>query len=543
MNQPWKRWLPKVAWGAVDALAVTWVLWLRWLAWPVGQSDPVSRGLQDIPASAWQWGGPGDFVLHGPDAGNWAANAQAWIQGAPLDPNRLPVYTALTALLAPGGDVVWGGHLVNHGAGALACVALYWLGVQTSGRGAALGAAVWMAVFPSLVESQALYGVDPVFGAVFLATVASAWWATKGHALRAIAPGILMGLLVGTHFLGLAFPVVLAIGMLQAKGDWKRRILPALGALLLSVVVLKLLLSPYESLGLSHILAVYSEGVANPTSSASVIEPLSQRLLTAPMLAVQRGLAPFRDSGLPWWSLVLMLWAGVVGWGLPGGDKSPWDWRAGLWLLVLCGPLILLEATRAPERYRDFLRPLVILLVMRGLASPAAAIEQALRKKLPKWPLGVLPLVLCAGVAWLTLQGFVNRWPPKMPIENALHTRATGLAIAELSLAEPGVQSVVNTQQVVGFYARVDSCPSNYCSPDPSSLAACKSLVLGQCAGDPIAVVVELQNGGPWDQSPNRVFDAWVEEHHSPVQRISGFEAGRESTIYLLSRVEIAAVP
>jgi hypothetical protein len=308
-------------------------------------------------------------------------------------------------------------------------------------------------------------------------------------------------------------------------------------------VVLKLLLSPYESLGLSHILAVYSEGVANPTSSASVIEPLSQRLLTAPMLAVQRGLAPFRDSGLPWWSLVLMLWAGVVGWGLPGGDKSPWDWRAGLWLLVLCGPLILLEATRAPERYRDFLRPLVILLVMRGLASPAAAIEQALRKKLPKWPLGVLPLVLCAGVAWLTLQGFVNRWPPKMPIENALHTRATGLAIAELSLAEPGVQSVVNTQQVVGFYARVDSCPSNYCSPDPSSLAACKSLVLGQCAGDPIAVVVELQNGGPWDQSPNRVFDAWVEEHHSPVQRISGFEAGRESTIYLLSRVEIAAVP
>ena len=60
---------------------------------------------------------------------------------------------------------------------------------------------------------------------------------------------------------------------------------------------------------------------------------------------------------------------------------------------------------------------------------------------------------------------------------------------------------------------------------------------------DPIAVVVELQNGGPWDQSPNRVFDAWVEENHSPVQRISGFEAGRESKIYLQSRVEIAAAP
>ncbi|MFT5582504.1 MAG: hypothetical protein ACI9VR_000080 [Cognaticolwellia sp.] len=543
MSPAWKRRLPKAARGAVDALAVVLVLWLRWLAWPVGQSDPVTPGLQDIPASAWQWGGPGDFVLYGPDAGNWAANAEAWAQNAPLDPNRLPVYTALAAVFAPGGDVVWGGHLVNHGAGALACVALYWLGVQTSGRGAALGAALWMAVLPNLVESQGLYGVDPVFGAVFLAAVASAWWATKGHALRAIAPGLLMGLLVGTHYLGLAFPVVLAIGMLQAKGDWKRRVLPAVGALLLGFVVLKFLLLPYESMGLAQILAVYQEGVANPTASAAVAEPLSQRLLSAPMLAVQRGVAPLRDSGLPWWSLVVLLWAGVVGWGLPGRDKRPWDWRSGLWLLVLCGPLILLEATRAPERYRDFLRPLVILLVMRGLASPAAALEAGLRKKLPKWPCGVLPLALCGGVAWLTLQGFVTEWPPRMPIEQALQNRATGLAVADLAVGEPGIRSVVNTQQVVAFYTGVDSCPGNYCSPDPANLASCKTLVLSQCAGDPIAVVVELQNGGPWDQSPNRVFDAWVQENHSPVQRVNGIEAGRESAIYLLSRAEIAAAP
>lgn len=536
MSPAWKRWLPKVAWGVVDAGAVALVFWLRWLAWPRGQSDPAAPGLGDIPASAWTWGGPADFVLYGPDAGNWAANAQAWAQGAALDPNRLPVYTALAVWFSPGGDVVWGGHLVNHGAGVLACLALYWLGVQTSGRGAALGAALWMAVLPSLVESQALYGVDPVFGAVFLGTVASAWWATEGHPARAIAPGLGMGLLAGTHYLGVAFPVVLAIGMLQARGDWKRRVLPALGALLLAFVVLQLLLLPYEDLGIAQILSVYGEGVANPTASANASEPLAERLLSAPMLAVQRGLSPLRESGLPWWTLVLLLWVGVVGWGLPGDPKRPWDWRGGLWLLVLCGPLILLEATRAPERYRDFLRPLILLLVMRGLASPAAALEQAIAKKLPKWPRGVLPLLLCGGLAWLTLQGFVAQWPPRMPIEQALQQRTTGLALSEL-----GTESVVNTQQVVGFYALAESCPGNYCSPDPVHLPACKSLVLSQCSGDPIAVVVELQNGEPWDQSPNRVFDAWLQEHHSPVQRIKGIEAGRESVIYVVSRAEIAA--
>ncbi len=532
----WKRLLPKVAWALVDALALGVVFWLRWLAWPRGQSEPPSPGLADITDQAWAWGGPADFVLFGPDAGNWAANAQAWAAGAALDPNRLPVYTALSAWFSPGGDVVWGGHLVNHGAGALACVALYWLGVQTSGRGPALGAALWMAVLPQLVEGQALYGVDPVFGLVFLLSVGLAWWACEGSPARAILPGIAMGLLMGTHYLGLAFPVVLAVGMLQAPGDWKRRVLPALGALGLSVVVLKLLLLPYPELGLAQILGVYSEGIANPATGAVVNEPLSERLISAPVLAIQRGLAPMRASGLPWWTLVALLWVGVLGWGLSGSKERTWDWRAGVWLFVLCGPLILLEAARAPERYRDFLRPLVLLLLMRGLASPAAALEIWIGRKLPRWPRGVLPLVVCGGVAWATLQGFVSKWPPRMPIEQALHQRAAGLAVQELQ-----VRSVVTTQQVVAFHAQTPRCPGNYCSPDPSGLSACKALVLAQCPGDPIAVGVELQGDAPWDQSPNKILDAWVRERHTPTAQVTGIMGGRKSEIYLLSRAELAA--
>ena len=66
--------------GAFDVFVVWLVFQVRSWAWFKG--DLGRDGFDDVPASWWEYGSAADLLLFGPDAGNWAANAQALMEGA-----------------------------------------------------------------------------------------------------------------------------------------------------------------------------------------------------------------------------------------------------------------------------------------------------------------------------------------------------------------------------------------------------------------------------------------------------------------------------
>lgn len=554
---PWLKWLSRAAGLGIDLLAISLVLWLRLLVWPRGLPEDTLAQLPDADSPLWAWVGSGDFMLFGPDAGQWAESAQNWLSGARLDPHRMPIYTALTAWLSPGGEVIVGGHLVNHLAGLLTAVLVYVAGALSSGRGVGLGAALWVAALPALISSQMVYGVDPSFALMFMlavtATVATArWWFLFPLA------GIASGLLAGTHYLGLAFPVVFALFAATTEGRWWAKLLACVGTLAIAAGVLHWLLSVFPGFGIGDIVGTYQEGISNPTGGADhVTEPLRERLITAPRLAVQRGLMPLLQTDLPWTLLVVLMWVGVVGFQLPGRQDKPWDWRMGLGLLILCGPLMLLEATRAPERYRDFLRPVVILLVMRGVGGLGAAAEWGIGRKLwplrwPAIPRGWLPVLLCGGVGWFGLNGLMGHWPgpqagaaPRGTHQPhgqhsqggpGAYEQAVGQAVKRLF---PEAPNLMVTRQVVAFHSGMDACPANPCGNRAGTLHSCRVKVDMQCKGEVIPVVVEIVDGQVTPDALNGVFDEWVWQSFEPIETLADPESGSKSLIYALPREEI----
>jgi len=533
----------RLAGWAWDVAAVAAALYVRALAQPRGApTDPPP----DAPDWWWRLGNAHDLVLEGPDAGHWAANAQAWLDGAPLDIHRLPVWTALTAGVARlTGDVVFAGHMVNHTLSALLAVVVYFLGRSTSGRAAATGAALLTALSPELVNNRFDYGVDPALQMAVLLVAATSWAAAVGRLPWYLAAGAAAGVAAGTHYLALVF-AALALGILVfADRPWRRR-LGGLGLAAASAgLVWWLLMRPYPELSLAQVSGVFAEGVAGSGGAdtgpriglGGAIGRVLERADGALELAVQRGLRGLAVEGVWWFGLVGVAWLGLLGPWLKGEGWRA-RWRSALWLAAFLAPLTLLEAARAPDRYALYARPLLFLVVARGLAALPAGLDRLLRGRWPAWPGGLLgAAVVLAAVAGVR-DPLIARWQLFPPTERGLAVRAAGLA--SLEAAGPGGGSLT-TNQEFAYYARRPSCLGQPCPAGDAELAACLRAYAARCPGEgPIPYVAEVRDQRGFGDQPSAAMDRLVDARF---EHLDDF-VSRQVTLklYLLERAEMEAV-
>lgn len=542
----WRRVLS----AGVDVAAVLLLLSIRWSAQHRGAPDAALVGLGELPGWWWQVGTLHDWLLVGPDAGNWAANARAWLEGAPLDVHRMPVYTYLAGFGGRWtGDVVFGGHLMNHGLSAVVPLVTYGLGRLTSTRAVGLGAALLVAWSPELVNNKLHYGVDPTLQLSVALLGLATWLAmTRGWAWAVVA-GLAAGVTAGSHYLGLLFPVLAVVFVLANPRPWRVRWLGPVVVAAGCALSWQLLTAPYEGLGVADALSVYAEGVAGsdgrneggPLSMAEAAAVVWSRAHNAPALAVQRGLRGLNLSAVPWGLLVACFYLGVFA---PGLRRSPvhrwgWDWRPTLLLVGFLAPLMALEAARAPDRYALFSRPFLFLAVVRGLVTPAAWVERWLRGRLARWPTGLLGFVLVAGLAGLYQGPFTALWTASPPTEKGLMERRTGDAV--LAQFGPG-GSVVTPSQAIPYLSRRTSCPGTPCARGAGGeLSQCIALVVRQCGGTgPLPyLVTRSETAGIGDQ-PMPDLDALVAEHFERLGVFSSREA--TMTLYSVDRAALQAL-
>ena len=502
-----------------DLLVVCAVLSVRWQAQPHGLPDLSMSAVSDLPRWWWNYGSLYDWLLAGPDAGNWAANAQNWIDGDVLDSHRLPTYTVISAWFGGWfGDVVFGGHMANHIISALTCVVAYSIGTSTTNRVVGLGAALLTAWSPELVNNQLLYGVDPSLQLFVAALCLSTWLAVSKESLRwTILAGIFMGLLSATHYLGLLFVPIPLLMLFVCRGatpnysdpGWKLR--AARSVLLLGVgfIVWKLVTSPWPDLSLTMVASVFTQGVAGSDGrvvgpaqmeQATAAQLVMSNLATAPGLAVQRGLRSLSVGVLPWWGLVGLFWFGVASPFTQKEGVKGWNWQSGALLLGFLVPLVALEASRAPDRYALFSRPIIFVIVLRGLwnTGPAAvrlycfALDRRVHRRVSQ-----TFSVICVGLMLVSIRTpLTSRWSLTPPTDEGLAERSIAV---EISQSMPNALGVVTSSQSIPFYAGIDACPQSQCMPGgPQQNAQCIERMLSECGGSgsiPYLVIESLNVG------------------------------------------------
>jgi|GEM_PF-2431819 len=543
-----------------DLLCIWLILSIRW----EGQTrlDPGLGETAHLPSWWWDWGNLQDWLLIGPDAGNWARNAEAWASGGVLDPHRLPTYTMLNAwFYGFFGDVVVGGHMLNHLLSALLGVVAYGIGRSTSGRAVGLGAGLLTAWSPELFNEQLKYGVDPALqlSVVFLALCT--WLAMrKGTWPWIVLMGLSLGLAMGTHYLVLLFvPIALGLLLFMEK-PWTIRLRYTTACLLIAWLMFEWLTHRYDDLSLQMVASVYSQGVAGSDWGAGAATPMGaehassqvlHNLPSAPGLAVQRGLRAMKVSGMNWTVLVVIFWVGVIGWGLgKKRETSRWDWRGSLFFLGFLGPLVLLEATRAPDRYALFARPLIFICVLRGVVSLFYIAEEMTARHTSwiavKWRpttrgvLSALAIIFCLQIYQ---QPFTDRWwnPSELPSGEGLSDRTVS-DIIKKNFPRPG--GIVTSSQALSYYTQRNRCPGSQC-PDGGKIAVaqCFERYLQECPGAgslPYIAVSEKRKEGFGDRT-NSAVQLVVEQQFEALGGHSYRDGGSSitTTVYSLGRVQL----
>ncbi|MCB9741584.1 MAG: glycosyltransferase family 39 protein [Alphaproteobacteria bacterium] len=554
--------------GLLFDLLVLWAIGVvRSWAQQRGAPEAGVLGVDDIPEWWWRFGSLSDLMLVGPDAGNWASNVQAALQGQPLDAHRLPVYTFLTAWTTRiFDDIAFAGHAVNHVAAGLVPVAVYAFGRLCSGRGPAAAAAWMTALSPILINNKNHFGVDPVLHLALWTLFALSLLAARGRTWVAALAGVMAGVCAATHYLGLLFPIPMAVLIGLGQPRWWRRLLAP--ALMLGVAygTWVLLMRPYPDVNPGMVVAVYAEGVAGSGAGAGVGETdwaralafVQQRVPGATGLALQRGLRTL--YGLPWGLLLLLFWVGMLGPGLPPRDEAApelpeagwrrtvarihaaWDPLHTLALVALFAPLVLMEAARAPERYTLYGLPLIYLLVARGAGSLCAGLDLGLRRLWGPWPKGLLAIGAGLALVMATQHGMRLRWPGIAPYEEGLQDRAVGQALREAFPQERGEASIVTSSQNLPFYSGRRRCPAQPCrTAGEQVVATCAAQLLSQCLGSgdlPYVVERRLQHG--FADKPNEQMDAAIAERFPVVTELEGAE--RSVVVYRVPRAGLEAL-
>lgn len=553
--------------GLALDLFVLWAIGVvrSWAQWR-GAPDASVVGVEDIPEGWWRFGSLTDLLLIGPDAGNWAANAQAALEGRPLDVHRLPVYTWLTAgMTRVFDDIAFAGHAVNHLTSGLLAVVVYAFGRLCAGRGPAGAAALMVALSPTLINAKNHFGVDPTLHLALWSLFTLSLAAARGATWLAPLAGVLAGVCAGTHYLGLLFPLPMAALIALGQPGWRRRLLAPALMLAAAWGTWRLLMWSYPDVNLSTITAVYAEGVAGSGASGGVSETswaralsfVQERLPGATGLAVQRGLRGI--FGVPWGVLLALFWLGLFGVGLAPRPEAPpaeltgwrgavaritavWDPLPTLFLGVLLAPLVLMEAARAPERYTLYGLPLVFLLVARGAGSLCALLDRGLQRAWGPWPSGVLAVAAGAALVLATQQEMRLRWPGIPPTEDGLQDRIIGLEIAAAFPRAAGEDAIVTSSQNLPFYTGRRRCPAQPCGKEGEQVVArCAAQLLSQCLGrGELPYVVEERSLHGFADQPNVEMDTAIAERFPLVTESVGRQ--RSLRVYRVPREGLEAL-
>ena len=540
-----------VASVALDALVVLVVLALRWQAQIREAPEAGLLGSAVVPPWWWSVGWIGDWTLFpGPDAGHWAIDAQKWLDGQVLDPNRLPVYTMLVGLSAPlWGDIVFAGHMVNHLLSLALCLVTYALGRSTSGRAPALAATLLVASSPALLGVKNLFGVDPTQQLAILLLALLTWRAVRGRWWNLLPAGASVGLAAAAHYLSFAFAVPAALMLVLCDppatpaalpggptwlprllrqpasvpgARWLYRLAAPAAALLLGYLVWSLLMVWHPPISLWHVFDVYSEGIATYSGKTSetmmtfgqAVELVQDRLGGALGKLQLEVLQSWARPPFTWQVLAALALLGMVGPGLlrRPGTRLGWDWRPGLWILVFLMPMVGLAASRTPGRYYVYAMPLVFLAVTRGLACVAVGADRLIRWKLARWPAGVLSFVLCTSSAlWFCVE-FSAQWDQRQDLDRDLYNHRVGQLVKERF--GPGECIITRSQEILFYTGRTGALTAPCAQYQARKLVPCLRRILGQCQkpGDIPFVLEDNTHYGPGDR-PNEKLQTLVREN------------------------------
>jgi len=547
---------------------------LVWL-WPALQQLPVG----DAPAAAF---------LNGPDAGEWALNAQLVGQGElqQVDPHRMPTFLfVLAATMGILGEVAPAGHLVAVASWALLPVVLYGLGCRVGGRlVGALSAALVVGCAP-LVREAAQFGVDPLLSVLLptamLAAVASR--CVKWPA--ALGAGAVAAVAACTHLMALPYVIpALLFALWRPAGCTAPARLPLrFGAFVMGLVGVVLALDLAVGLiSLDAFVHSISEGIARGTGapedgglSEAARQQLADGRSESALGATHVALQPYLGSGVGWGPGVVVFWVGVVGLGLreavawpdsPPAWLRPWlgtapdrrwrglgrgwlaafvGWRhrlspdggTGLLLLACLAPLPLLVAADAPDRYAINLLPFVAVVLARGVGSVVAVLSWSAPVDRRRWIVAGIGLPVTVFVVWQS-QSRLASGLASIPHPDTVPRLAWRLSVV-VERALPGRSAVASPMREVPAHLGRPHCPRTSCVPSAEqtdAIAACLDHLRRSCAGEGPVPLVWLSEAplGMGDDALSQAVGAHAAETWGELARVR--EGGFEGVVVAVPR-------
>lgn len=520
---------------ALDLVGIAVVLWVAVRGWPV---SVLPAGL-DLPPAPW-WGGPGDRLLEGPDAAQWAENAQRMAEGAyeQLDSHRMPSWLlAVAGVVRTGSSVVVAGHLVNRAMFVGAALGMFALGRAVAGRAAGVIAACVLLAHPHLVQNTQRFGIDAAIEAMLPLAMAAALAAGRRWAL-ALPLGLFVGWTVFLHHTTLPYVVpALAFTVLAGEPGW-RRWAGALAMWAGIALVVAGLARIHPLPGTDEVAQVVMEGArpgstgtGGETHSAAVLlHGLGAKVVAGLPVVIQNLRFQLWNAQIPNAAFPVLFWLGVTAPLLRtrlGTSDQPvglgrellFNTAVGVVLLSCLAPLPVLTAVGAPARYGSNLTGFGAVLLARGALAAISAPERGLRRFVPAWPDGLLGALLAGVFAWRAA-GMPKHTPP-------LEDGVVGLYVLSNALQEtfpPGAGVECPPTEAV-LQAGLKACGTRHCpvGSDERSIRACLHAIAVTCPADGFVGYVALPGREMYDpNSPGRpAMDAWVAERFQPAKQVS----------------------
>jgi len=478
--------------------------------WPVDVVVVVGLGLLAWPALMELCVGPSSaaFFLSGPDAGEWALNAQLVAEGAfdRVDQHRMPTFLlVLAAVFGLVDDIAWAGHLVSAVAWGLQPLALYALGRLVGGRLVGLLAGLLVLGAGMLVQEAALFGVDPLLSLLLPVAMTVALGSRRLQWPAALGAGAVAALACCTHLLALPYVIPAVILTLWPPASEAPPAMPLkrLAAFVVGFGAVVLLFElTFDLISPVAVIHAVSEGISKGTGapSTSVLSDAAHQQLAqgqgeALRQATHIALSPFQSPNTPWVVGVLALWIGILGPGLrvtEGLPKSPPSWairwlgrapvrrwravRAGWWgrlarwwgrlgpdlavglvLLSCLAPVPVLAAANSPFRYAITLLPFVALMLARGVA---AVVHTPMVWAPPRARLGWAVVVGLGVASWVGMDSHTRLSHALSNLPTPTASARMGRVLSEVVKREfPGDGAVASPMREVPAYLGRAQCP------------------------------------------------------------------------------------
>lgn len=528
---------------ALDLVALLLVIGLALLLWP---RTAVPPGV-DLPAPPW-WGGLRDLLLEGPDAAQWAENAQRMADRAydRLDAHRMPSWLLLVAaFVRQGWTVVEAGHVVNRAMFVVAAVGTYALGRLTGSRATGIAAAAIVLAHPHLQLGTQRFGIDASIEAMLPLALAAGCLVGWRWGLGLVA-GWLAGWVMFLHHTTIPFLAPVVLLALVTGGPGWRRWAGAATLLVGAGMVLAALMQIHPLPTLPQVVAVVQEG-AHPGSAAvqggteSTLSTIQAQLVARFPVAVATLVDQMSGSQVPSSALFWLLGLGVVGpllaartpraralvSGGPAvrrvlGRQLLHGAAVGVILLACLAPLPVLAALDAPPRYGNNLLGIVAVLVARGGVSALTTLEHVTLGLWARWPRGLASAIGAVALLGATARAGLTHTAPPPPLgDDVVGFYQLGHALETTFPRGAGVDCPV-TEALM--QAGLRPCTPEHCprGSDEASLLHCVRALAAACTVDGTVGYVSLPGHNMYDpNSPGRpALDAWVAERVPPTAQV-----------------------